>query len=226
MDDDAVKRWFEGIWAEREERIYRAFFGDLGPGIYAIPARTFQSLGCEDPDPRYLTHGVFECPPHGEREHWLYVSSGMSNPWGESPATVDPRNFSGLGFEFTLHAPERGRWPIQLLHWVMAVQLLVAGGQLQGNLLERGDRIPLGGALAKKEGLLTQVLVAAPLAEDYPAGFDLASGKVEFMLLLGITQREADFAASQGAGGGEALVDLLRHRGIFPVTDPGRQGAL
>jgi hypothetical protein len=223
MRENELEKWFEGIWATREERIYPAFFGDLGPGIYGIPESTFQSIGGGEPDPRYLTHGVFESPPHDQRADWIYVSSGMSNPWGDTPETVDPANFSGLGFEFTMHTSERARWPIQVMHWVMAVQLLVANGEVKGALLERADRIPLGGALWKKDGLLTHILVTEPpepaMPGGYPREFLLPSGKVDLMLLIGITAREAEFAATQGDA---ALVNLLRHHGIFPRTDPGR----
>ncbi len=80
---DAWRQWFERIWADREERIYRALFGDTGPGIYTIPTTVFASMGVADPDPRFLTHGVFECPPNDRRAHfWLYVTSGMSNSVG------------------------------------------------------------------------------------------------------------------------------------------------
>src|SRR5690349_75560 len=120
MNESDLQSWFENIWATREEKIYPAFFSDLGPGIYTVSESTFKSIGAEQIDPRYLTHGVFECPPHAPHTDWIYVSSGMSNPWGDSPDTVDPKNFSGLGFEFTMHTAERVRWPIQVMHWVMA----------------------------------------------------------------------------------------------------------
>ena len=150
----------------------------------------------------------------------------MSNAWGETPNTADPENLSGLGFEFLLCSPEQSRWPIQLLHWLMAVQLLVASGELQGHLLERAHPNPLGGSLWKRDGLLTHLLVTHPTPAQpdqqpslAPDQFQLASGKVDFMLLLGITQREADFITTQGH---EPLITLLRHHNLFPITDPAR----
>ena len=225
MTEQDLQKWFEAIWADREDRIYRAFFGDTGPGIYNIPVDTFKSLGQPDPDPRYLTHGVLECPPTATRPHWLYVSSGMSNPWGENPDTVNSDNYSGLGFEFTLHTKSQARWPIQVLHYLMAVQLLVASGQVQGHLLERNDRIPLGGALWKKDGKITHLLVAEPPAppEGYPPRFELASGKVDLMLIIGISLRETEFAKTQGP---EPLINLLRHQNVFSLTDPERTDVL
>jgi hypothetical protein len=232
MTELDTQTWFERLWADREERLYRTFFGTPSDRIHPLTAASFSALGKTDPDPRFLTHTVLEYPPPLSptelRPHWLYVSSGMSNPWGETPATADPENLSGLGFEFIVCSPESSRWPIQLLHWLMAVQLLVASGDLQGDLLERADRIPLGGPLWKRDGLLTHLLVTHPTpanadANDTPPlapdQFTLASGKVDFMLLLGITQREADFAATQGH---EPLITLLRHHHHFPLTDPSR----
>jgi len=231
MSEQHWQLWFEKIWALREETLYRSFFGDTGPGIYTLPASTFASLGEPNPDPRFLTHGVFECPPNPTRDHWLYVTSGMSNPWGDTPETANPEGYSGLGYEFTVHARERGRWPILLLHWLMAVQLLVAAGKLQGELLQRNDRIPLGGPLAKKDGLLTHALVTAPdevgLSDNqpfenqptYPPVFALPSGHVDLLLLIGITENEKNFAQSQSV---EGLITLLRHHHVFPFTDPTR----
>jgi hypothetical protein len=228
MSDDGWQKWFEGIWADREEKVYRAFFGDTGEGIYTLGMETFKALGCEGADPRFLTHGVFACPPNEKRDHWVYVTSGMSNAWGETPETVRKEGPSGLGYEFTLHAREKAMWPIKMLHWVMAVQLLVATGDLQGELLQQNDRVPLGGPIGKKEGLLTHLLVTSPEGESmlaggrgagYPGAFGLKSGNVELLLLVGITGKENDFAKAQGA---EGLVTLLQHRGVWPVTDVGR----
>lgn len=234
MDQAQWQKWFEEIWADREERLYRRFFGDTGPGIYPIPVETFNSIGTPDPDPRFLFHGVFECPPTAERGHWIYVTSGMSNAWGESPETVKPEEFSGLGFEFVIHTQQQARWPIFALHWLMAVQLMTAAGKLKGELLQRNDRIPLGGALARKDGLITNLLVISPeergfstaaLPDDptYPGEFSLASGRVEFLLTMGITAKEAEFAHRQGA---EGLIALLRHQQVFPFTDPARQSVV
>lgn len=229
MSEQNLQKWFEEIWAHREERVYPDFFGDTGQKIHTLPAATCASMGWADPDPRFLTHGVFECPPNQARPHWLYVTSGMSNPWGDDPATANPAAPSGLGYEFTLHAPDRALWPIRALHWVMAMQLMVAAGAAEGELLQCNDRFALGGAIGKKEGELTHVLVASPESPGvsgasgenglYPGGFALASGTVELLLLIGITARENDFVASQGV---EGLITLLRHRGVFPLTDPGR----
>ena len=228
MNEQEWQQWFQTIWADREERIYPAYFGDVGgagQGIFNLPIETFKSLGKPDPDPRFLSHGVFEFAPTDTRPHWLYASAGMSNPWGDNPDTADPNGYSGLGFEFTMHTNAQARWPIQVLHYLMAVQLLVASGDVQGHLLEHNDRVPLGGSLWKKDGLITHLLVAEPPLPPigYPPAFQLATGKVDLMLILGITAKETDFAKTQGA---PPLINLLKHHGLFPLTDPERPSVL
>jgi hypothetical protein len=225
MDPAAWQAWFEELWAFREEHVYPAFFGAPPVRAQALTVEAFASLGMETPDPRFLTHMVLEFGPTPQRPHTLYATSGMSNPWGEDPETLDPKDFSGLGFEFTLHAREPALWPVRLLNWLMAVQLLVATGQLQGQLLEPLDLIPLGGPLGGSGEVDHLVVVPPPAPEDggYPARFALPSGQVDMLMLLGITQREADFLRSQGA---EAMLALLRHREVLPLTDVGRPSAL
>lgn len=229
MDPTAWQAWFEELWAFREERVYPAFFGGRPVRAQALGVEDFARLGVETPDPRFLTHMVLEFGPTPQRTHTVYATSGMSNPWGEDPETLDPKGFSGLGFEFTVHVREPAAWAMRLLNWLMAVQLLVATGQLQGQLLEPLDLIPLGGALggaASEGGGIDHLLVVPPPPVEeggYPARFALPSGQVDALLLLGITGREADFLRSQGA---EALLALLRHREIFPLTDVGRASAL
>src|SRR5439155_19878641 len=88
VSDENWQKWFADIWAHREDQVYREYFGDLGKGIYALTPNAFASVGIADPDPRFLHHGVFECPPSGTHADWIYVSSGMSNAWGESPETA------------------------------------------------------------------------------------------------------------------------------------------
>lgn len=217
-DEAAWQKWFEAIWADREDRVYRDYFGELGPGIYTLRPEHFAQLGAKNVDPRWLHHGVFECPPQGgggKRDHWLYVSSGMSNPWGDSPETAKPEGLSGLGFELTLHTREPGRWALELVQWLMAVQLLVAGGELQGGILEYDDRVQF--RRGKDSGDVSRLLVARPTVElmGYPESFQLASGRVDVMTLVGISEREAEFAKSQNP---EGLVTVLRHHEVWPLT--------
>jgi hypothetical protein len=218
-----VQKWFEAIWAQREDALYPEFFGPLEGGMYPLRGEMFSRYGKANVDPRFLTHGVLVSPPNPGRPTWLYVTSGMSNPWGATPETAKPEEYSGLGFELVMETPaEDGRaaWAVSVLHWLMVVQLLVATGDAQGELIAFDDRVPVGGAIDGKGSGLNTVLVCRPEPPcRYPERFALASGQVDLMLCVGLAQREREFAAAQGSDG---LLKLLRHRGAFPVTDPGR----
>lgn len=216
------EQWFERIWAYREETIYRRFFGDTGPGIHTIPASLFSQLGRNNPDPRWLFHGVFECPASATRPNWLYVTSALSNPWGIEPGKIEPHAYSGLGFEFMLQTPEKSPWAIPVLHWLMAVQILVASELLKGQLVEWYDRVPLGTSIdPARQSELRNLIVCEPA--DFLPSFQLESGRVDLMLCVGISDRERDFSATQG---GRALVALLKEHEVFPLTDPQRPSVI
>lgn len=219
MSDSSWQSWFENVWAEREERVYRSLFGDLGEGVYTASAATYQRYGQEPANPGWLHHGVFACPPHGDRQHWLYVTSGLSNPWNLDAPGVDPSGFSGLGFELCLAVPEPAEWAAQLLHNLMAYELLVAVGRYPGaELFEYGNRIPLRGSITPAlDSLIRWLLVETP--RQFTPSFQLPSGRVDLFMLVGATEAEVEFArqASQ-----DALVALLGEQGAAPVTDPTR----
>ncbi len=228
-DQQQWERWFTHIWEQREEHFYRKIFGDLGPTIHTIPPNVFSQFTSEDPDPRWLTHGVFACPPGPGRPSWAYVTSALSNPWGQDPEAADPEAYSGLGFEFIMRTQEQADWAIHTLHWLMALQILTACGLIKGELLECNDLIPLGGPIAPAAPaetgapptLLRNLLITEP--DDLPAHIQLDSGKVDLFACVGITDREMEFATSQGVPG---LLVVLKHKEIFPLTDPARQNAL
>jgi hypothetical protein len=219
-----AEKWFEDIWADREEKLYPAFFGPFEQGMFPLQAATFTAIGKKDPDPRFLFHGVMVSPPNPDRSTFLYVTTGMSNAWGATPETANPEEYSGLGFEFVMETPERSPWAVALLHWLMAVQLCVATGDLEGSLIEANDRIPVGGPIDGRKSQLNTLLISEPLLPcRYPGRFALASGKADILVCVGITQREREFANDQGSPG---LADLLQHRGHFPLTDPNRPSAV
>jgi hypothetical protein len=216
-DQDSWQTWFEEIWAYREEKLYRQWFGNIGHGIVCLSPKLFQHLGVSDPDPRWLHHGIFECPPTGPRKHWAYITSGLSNPWGADPKTVDPKAFTGLGLEFLLLTPTRATWALDSLKWLSSVTLLLAAGRIRGSLPELHDRVPLGIDPSLKTDL-RHLLLTEP--SDLPSRFQLDSGVADLMLCVGITEAERAFAQEHGSG--ELLVKL-RIGGAYPITDPARK---
>jgi hypothetical protein len=214
MADDFLER----VWTVREERIYPELFGHLGSGIFPLDGETFEGFKQEH-DPRWLFTGVFESEPSSKHAGWVYVSSGLSNPWeqdGPAQAADEP---SWLGVEFLLCTTEQGPWAIRIVQRIAAYEILLAHDRFPGRgRLNFGDRIPLGGPMVPgSESQLTHLLVAPPAASQQP--LQLESGSVDFVQLIGVTEQEAAFGRARGL---ESLLELLRSGGAYEITDPAR----
>ncbi len=214
--------WLEAAWEDREERIYPEYFGPIGNQIYPLSAELFTKTFKQDSiDPCWLNHGVFESAPNPKHRSWLYVTSGLSNAWGDEHP--DPTDYSGVGCEFVLECPTQAKWAIIRLQHLLAFQILISVGRYpSAELLDSYDRIPLRGSISPEPSLLTHLMLAPPPEQSdggYPASFQLASGTSDLLAVVGVTEAEVGFARKNG---GAALVERLREAGAFPVTDPAR----
>ena len=221
MSTSDWEEWFEKIWEYREETIYPQWFGQESRGIFPLSRSIFtDAFKQESFDPRWLHYGVFEFSPCGTRKSWLYVTSGMSNPWDDVPPKVD--GLSGIGCEFVLESTEQGNWAIVRLQHLMAFQILLCCNRYPGKPpLGLYDRIPLGGPIVPEPSEVQRLMLVSP--ESFQPSFVLESGKVELISVFGITNREAEFAKEHG---GDQLVELLKQSTAFPVTDPHRTSAV
>ena len=210
----------EEVWRVREEQVYPDLFGPTGRGIFPLTQELFsQRFGQSDVDPRWLFLGVFEFPPTADRNSWLYVASGYSNPWEEEPEAYDPAGESGAGVEFTLAVSEQGNWAIETLQAMLAFDLLLGAGRFPNRQrLSLHDRIPLGGSLNGKPECEIRNLVLVG-REDGPNVFSLPSGEVILVGFAGFTDAELTFAKSNGS---PALIERLRAAGHHPITNPRR----
>lgn len=217
--DDAFAKWFEQQWTEREEKVYRSIFGDLGGGVHIAGEGVYARFG-KAPHQGWFNHGVFACPPNPERESWLYVTSGLSNPWNLEQPGRDPSGFSGLGFELVVESTQQADWAVPLLHNLMAYELLVAVGSYEGaELFEYGNRIPLQGSITPSfDSKIRWLLVEQP--KHYPSAFELPGGRVDFFHLVGATEKEVEFARQTSQ---DMLVGLLHKQGVHPRTDADRE---
>ena len=214
MSEDFLER----VWAYREEQIYPEFFGELGEGIFTLDGDTFASVFRKSPDPRWLFTGVFECPPCSKHTDWIYVSSGLSNPWEEDEPADSRDQPSWLGIEFVFPSTEQGTWAIRLVQRIAAFEILLAHDQFEGRgRLGFGDRIPLRGPIVPgSESALTYLLIAPPAGLQ---SFQLESGKVEFVQLVGVSEGEAAFGRENGL---DALLGMLADHDAYATTNPRR----
>lgn len=214
--------WLERIWEYREEKLYPELFGDIGKGIYPLSAEMFLNrFKQETYDPRWLFFGVFESAPCAKHESWLYVSSGLSNPWNfDQP---DDDDVSGFGCEFIFETTERGEWAIELVQSIMTFQVLLCSGRYERKEpVSPYDRIPLRASITPEaDSEIRNILVCPPTV--WPETFRLESGEVALIQLVGITDAEAQFAREHS---GEELVERLRQKTLFPVTQPERHSVV
>jgi hypothetical protein len=210
----------ESVWRMREDEVFPALFGNQVRGIFPLDAAIFtQRCGQADIDPRWLHYGVFEFAPTASRRSWLYVTSGHSNPWEQSPAEYDPNGQSGMGVAFTMATTEQGDWAIRTLQAMLAFDLLLAAGRFPGKeYLGLSDRIPLYSPLNNDPKCVLKTLVMTE-AEGIPSEFQLPSGQV---ILVGFTAISDEELTEAKRCGSPALIDQLRTAGFHPVNDPHR----
>lgn len=192
---------------QREDDIYKSLFSDMGEGIHPLDADLFtQQFNCEHVDPTWLHYGVFKCPPSGDRKTWLYVSSGMSNPVDDSLT----HEYSGMGTEFILETYQECNWAIKVLQSLVAYNILLSIEHFgEQDLVNYGDRLPF-----KLSTDLTNLVILHP--QNYPSRFELKSGKVDFLQVVGITKEELAFAQKNGSN---ELAKLLQCSQKSYVTD-------
>jgi hypothetical protein len=210
----------EEVWRIREEDVFPTLFGQHVRGIFPLQMETLtQQFGQSEIDPRWLNYGVFEFAPTTSRRSWLYVTSGHSNPWEQSPAEFDPNGESGIGVEFTMATTESGDWAIRTLQSMLAFDILLWAGRFPGKeYLGLSDRIPLRAPLNGDRRCALRNLVMTE-AEGIPAEFQLPSGKVILTGFTAITDGELSQAKRLGS---PALIELLKAAGFHPVNNPHR----
>lgn len=210
----------EAVWAYREESLYPNLFGEMRRGIFPLSFELFaEFFGQDNVDPRWLHLGVFEFAPNLNRRSWLYVTSGGSTPWESDPSAYDASEYSWLGVEFVIEAPEQSDWPVRVLQRLLAYQVLVCHARF-GDVppLDYGHRIPAGGSIdGSNDSVLRFLALAKP--DHYPCNAQLASGKFDFLHVIGMTETERDFAK---AASKEQLLAVLKAQDAYPVTNPRR----
>jgi len=214
--------WFEDIWRDREERVYPALFGPLPSTVIPLTAETFQTILGPDTkvQPQWLHYAVIEIAPNEQHADWLYVTTAFSQPWKvEKPEDLNKDSFSGVGYELVLRTPERAGWAVEVLHRLAAYQIGVNNEILKGKLFEYGDWMALNGPLSNltPESKVRGIFITRP--RDFAARFELQSGQVDVLQIVGITGDEVAFLLNSGP---IPLEELLYTQGAAPTSDPER----
>jgi hypothetical protein len=219
--DEAFCQWYEDCWADRDEVEYPKLFGAISEEVYtleqsgALEAWLESDLAeVKELDPNWGGMGVRVAPPTPEYPYWTYVTSGLSNPITRAPGEeFDPNTPSGLGYEMVIHTPEEAQWPVLRLLDMMAYNLVCM------RAFAGGHRYPVEGTLdgsaeCKLNGF---VFVTDP---SRPAHFQLESGKVQLLTLVGVTKNEMAFSRSNGM---ERLMAKLVAAGTGYITHATRE---
>jgi len=187
------------VWQERENLIYQSLFGKMPDQIFhPIKAEDFATGG----KLLVASHaGVLEIPPSAERNHWTYVTSGMSNPFDNTKGEI-----SGYGFEFLVRAPAQSNWLIPVFFNLMGYVLET------GYHLDLGYRMPL--MLDNSKSEIKHLLFWPP--EDLPPMFQLQSGQFKLLEVFGITEAENDYANLYSS---EPIYQKLKTLPSFPVAE-------
>jgi hypothetical protein len=205
--------WLEEVWEEREEKLYPGMFGPMR-GIFPIPPARFQRFDAP-PDPRWLMTGVFECAPTATRSSWVYVTSGLSNPWDDE---ANPNEPTGYACEFAIETARQGDWAIPLLHHLASIHLLACSRRIHGKPFGHGDRVALHGGIDEGASALRHVLITDPVSFDKL--LLQRSGFADWLFCVGISDAEKAFARESG---NDLLLERLAQAAAFPVTDPDRK---
>lgn len=217
------EKWFQDVWALREDVIYKRLFGATSTKVFTIPRQLFERMGFPEVDERWLTHGVIVCEPTETRSHWSYITTALSNPWGISPDQAKPTEPSGLGFELLMETPQESPWAVGVLQWLMAVNILAATGQLQGETVFNGVRVPLQGGIDPKQPECSIRNLLITEASHLTPRFTLPSGTVDLLLCIGITDKEMEFIRDEDQN---KLLGPLKAAGIFPFTVADRESVI
>lgn len=211
----------EEVWEYREEKLYPRLFGAQCRGIFPLTIDLFSKVFDQPSvDPRWLHLGVFEFAPTPERGSWLYVTSGGSTPWESDPSEYDADEYSWLGVEFVCESPDQAEWPIRVLLRLLAYHVLVCHGRFGDDVsaLDYGHRVPAGGSIdGSQDSSLRFLAIAKPA--HYPASAQLASGKFDFLHVVGVTESERDYAKATSTA---TLIAVLEAQAAYPITQPKR----
>lgn len=168
-----------------------------------------------EPVHRGMTPGVaFGSPLQGLSAYrgeswWFLVTYGLTELF---PKESDDPAVSGWGYELTMRAPLTAEAP----DWAFGVLASLASlTQSRQMAFGPGHRLQTGHPLA---GLPTKLTAVAFTPDPELGSIDTANGKVDFLLVLGITTDELE--RMEATSTAAVVAELARSTGL--ITDPSR----
>lgn len=213
-------------WKGRNE-LYQELFGpysSVSPTKYEPPlppkSRYDDALnkgGSSDPgDEDGDRLSILTYAPDPIRPYWMYVSSGLSNPWYQE----EPGEVSGFGCEIVIKCPAPADWPARIIK-TMALYVFNYAATLSP-----GGRIALNGPISVESESDLRNLIVWYTDEAPGAWYQLPSGGFGIFTAIGITEDECQFAESIEEYGTWCIQEALRKAGFAQVSDPLRKSVL
>lgn len=212
-------------WKARDD-LYRQLLGDFtsaSPARYAPPelpsSRYDESAlggGTSDPGNDDQRLSVLTYAPDPLRPYWMYITSGLSNPWYQD----EPAEVSGFGLELIIKCPTESLWPAQILR-TMALYVFNYAATISP-----GVRIALNGPISVNTESDLRNLIVWYTDEAPRAWYQLPSGGFGLFTVIGVTEDECRFAESIEEYGTWCIQEVLRQVGIGQVTDPLRKSVM
>jgi hypothetical protein len=222
MSDETENLLLIEAWQARDV-LYKELFGDYAysspktnlPPSSPIPGfkRTshLEKDNVFNPNMSTQRIAVLTYAPNDSRPYWMYITSGLSNPWYQDV----PSEVSGFGTELIVKTKKDARWPIQLLRRLAYYILSYTGTLSPGKILNMSEALTKN-ANSKINNILVWYEDIAP-----DCWYQLPSGGFGIFATIGITEDECRFAESVDYGPW-CIQQVLRQTNIGQITDPDR----
>lgn len=224
MSKTAHKKLLRNAWKERNQ-LYADLFGESFsplPRNYSPPdipepelqgERGFRELSSPLAD---QVIPILAHPPSGTRDYWIYITSGLSNPWFQEK----PEEVSGFGCELMLKSTHASLWPIRQLRRMCSYLMTYKGTLSPGLVLEMKSPYAV-----PHPSLLTNMAIW--YADEAPdCLYQLPSGIFGVFCAIGITEDEARYAESSGEYGTWCIQQVLRNTSIGQLSNETRQSVM
>jgi len=171
------------------------------------------SLGGENP-----LDGLSAYTCTQQEDHIHLISYGFSNLYYDEEK-VDAA-YSGYGFELTFRIKKQGD---ENIHWAMNLMQNLAKYVFEsGKWFEEFHFIPTNSPI--RLAYDTDLVGIAFVLDPVLGAIDTPHGRVEFLQMVGITQKELDYLwENPTLSSTEALLNQLRHNNPLLVTDLDRK---